>query len=155
MRQLFLALPVVLVVGCSAAPVTETDIPVTGTASSGCLNTRPWAYSANRGADIYSENCAYCHQRNGSGQAGGVPALAGNDTLLADPGHGIRMILVTRSPELGSHGMEYDQMVGIFEHLSERDIADVMTYVLSSWGNCAGPVFEDEVRSVAAAIGST
>lgn len=152
MRFLLLFIPLVLLIGCSAAPVSEEEIPTTGKASSDCIDNRDWAYTANRGATVYTNNCAYCHQGNGAGKADGVPSLAGNDRLANDPDRGIRMILITRSPDVGMHGMEYDEMVGLFDELSVRDIADVMTYVLSSWGNCAGPVSQDQVQSVITAV---
>lgn len=154
MRLLFLSFVAVSLIGCSAAPVTEdAEIPVTGKASSGCINKQEWAYSANRGSDIYGDNCAYCHQRDGSGQGDEVPQLAGNDALLADPERGIRMMLITKSPATRSHGMQYEDMVAIFDDLSQRDIADVMTYVTSSWGNCAGPVTAAQVQAVSAEMG--
>ncbi|MBT8135871.1 MAG: cytochrome c [Gammaproteobacteria bacterium] len=152
MRFLLMFITLALLAGCSGAPVNDDEIPTTGKASSDCIDNKDWAYTANRGATVYADNCSYCHQGNGTGKADGVPPLAGNAALTSDPERGIRMILVTRSPDVGMHGMEYDEMVGLFDELSERDIADVMTYVLSSWGNCTGPVTQDQVRSVIAAV---
>ncbi|MDH3646514.1 MAG: cytochrome c [Gammaproteobacteria bacterium] len=153
MRVIYSMALVLAVVACSApAPVVEDEIQVTGATSTGCIDETGWAYSANRGAAVFSENCAYCHQADGSGQTGQVPRLAGNKALLADPTRGIRLILITRSGSARSHGMEVQDMVAIFSELNDGDIADVMTYVLSSWDNCAGPVVEDDIKAVAAAL---
>ena len=37
--------------------------------------------------------------------------------------------------------------------LSDADLANVLTYIRESWGNQAGPVTTDEVKSVRAALG--
>jgi len=37
--------------------------------------------------------------------------------------------------------------------LSDSDLAAVLTYIRSSWGNKAGPVSADDVKTIRAAVG--
>ena len=137
---------------CTGAPPAPELPALTKASSANCVDTQEWAYSVRRGSQAFSSTCAYCHQSSGRGQAGEVPALAGNAQLMADPDRGIRMIRVTQSPAARTHGMEYDDMVAILGELDDNDVADVLNYVLSSWGNCAGPIDADRVRAVTATM---
>lgn len=153
MRVLIVLLSsIVAVAGCSSAPVPDKELRVTATTSAGCINKPEWSYSANRGATVFKANCAYCHKADGSGQTGQVPALANNQGLSADPDRGIRLLMLTKTGKARTHGMEYADMVAILDELSNRDLADVLTYVLSSWGNCAGPIKSDRIKAVAASM---
>ncbi len=91
------------------------------------------------GGSIYAAKCAACHGANGQGGGrGAFPALAGDALVNAT------------SPAA---------MAGVIEHgrsmmpswkgqLSAGDIAAVMTFVRSSWGNKGGPVTEQDVEAV-------
>jgi mono/diheme cytochrome c family protein len=39
-----------------------------------------------KGAELYQQNCAACHQPNGQGLPGAFPPLAKSDFIAADPG---------------------------------------------------------------------
>lgn len=139
-----------MMAACTQAP--PPDIPVAQASSSQCIDTTEWGYSARRGAVTFNSSCAYCHGRDGSGKTGQVPALAGNAALMADPERGIRMLLVTQAQDQRFHGMVYDDMIAILGEMDENDFADVLTYVLSSWGNCAGPIEPGRIEAVAASL---
>jgi len=92
------------------------------------------------GAGIYGGFCQKCHGAEGAGEAGKYPALAGNQAVLAaDPVGLIRLVLEGgSSPATAQSGPE---KMPAFEHeLSDADIADVLTYLRSAWGNGAAPV---------------
>ncbi|HTU81459.1 MAG TPA: c-type cytochrome [Candidatus Acidoferrales bacterium] len=112
--------------GNNAPGVTEQDVAAAGS-----------AVLATVGASIFTLNCARCHQSSGIGRPT-IPALAGNkDVLAADPTHVIAIV------ENGRHLMPSWR-----GQLSPADIAAVLTYVRSAWGNDAGPVTEPEVAAV-------
>jgi mono/diheme cytochrome c family protein len=99
------------------------------------------------GADIYGENCAQCHGKNGEGVAGAYPALAGNRAvLMRSTANAVQIILhggfapaTTGNPR--PFGMPPYKLV-----LDDRSVAAVLTHIRSSWGNQAGAVSEFDVR---------
>ncbi len=89
------------------------------------------------GASVYLDKCASCHQVNGQGIKGSVPALAGNDLVRAKgPENVIRVILGGRLAT-GS----YAPMPAIGADMTDQQIADVTDYVRTAWSNGA-PVIE-------------
>lgn len=151
MRLIPLTLLAMAIAACGTTPPEEPpDLKLRGEASTSCVDNRTWAFAVNRGAVVYEENCDYCHRDDGFGQPGKVPRLAGSESVKGDPERGIGLILVTRKHASPKHGMAVDDLVAIFSDLDTADIADVMTYVRASWGNCAGPVSESDVEAVAA-----
>jgi mono/diheme cytochrome c family protein len=89
------------------------------------------------GASIFTLNCARCHRDNGQGSYT-IPALAGDKRVLAaDPDYIITTV------EQGRHLMPSWK-----GQLTTADIAAVLTYVRSAWGNSAAPVTEQQVDAV-------
>lgn len=88
------------------------------------------------GAAIYTAKCASCHKADGKG-GGSFPALAGNkDTNAKDPTAVIAIML---------HGKGL--MPKYQGKLSNAEIAAVLTYIRSSWGNNAPAVAEADVAA--------
>ena len=122
--------------------VIDTIIPI----DSGPLNRiegkhQPTTVAAAQpaaGGSIYATKCAVCHGATGQGAPGTFPALAGNlDVTPTDPTGIITTV---------AHGKGV--MPAWRGQLSNADIAAVITYIRSSWGNKAGPVTEAEVAGV-------
>ena len=89
------------------------------------------------GASVYLNNCAECHQVNGQGIKGAVPALAGNDLVRAKgPEDVIRVILGGRQAT-GT----YAPMPAPGPDMTDQQIADVTDYVRNAWSNAA-PVID-------------
>ena len=84
------------------------------------------------GADVFVENCAECHGTAGAGTGAG-PRLVGNDDLQNAP-------RVTRQVLFGG-----DMMPSFGTHLTDHEVAAVLTYVRNSWGNDFGVLTEEEV----------
>jgi mono/diheme cytochrome c family protein len=89
------------------------------------------AAGLRRGAALYLDNCAQCHQDSGTGVSGFVPNLAGNAVVNEFGPHD--MIVVMLSGLQGSGG--YGVMPGFAGALSDRQVADIANYVRVSWGN--------------------
>ena len=89
----------------------------------------------DRGADLYAQECAVCHESDGSG-TGEFPALDGNDTL-EDPG-----LIASRIHE-GKGAMI------AFPDFDAEDIAAVGTYIRNAWSNDIGTL---DVETAAAAL---
>ena len=85
-----------------------------------------------RGAKIYAGNCVACHQQTGMGVPGAFPALSGSKIVNGPKDVQIQVVL---------SGIVKDgkptAMVS-FKHLSDADIAAVVTYTRNNWANKVG-----------------
>lgn len=99
-----------------------------------------------RGARIYLDNCASCHRPDGKGYDRAFPPLAGNPVVLApNPDSVISVVLKgAQTPRTESTPAQF-AMPSFGWRLSDDQIADVTTFVRSSWGNGAGAIDAREV----------
>lgn len=100
------------------------------------------------GAQLYSANCASCHQASGQGLPGAFPPLAGNAVVLDDDA--TEHIHTTLFGLQGKviDGTEYASPMPAFSFLSDAEIAAIINHERSSWGNDAPLVTEAEVTAV-------
>jgi mono/diheme cytochrome c family protein len=94
------------------------------------------------GKALFLKNCAACHQPTGKGIPGAFPALAGSK-FVQGAGSEVASVLLK-----GRGGMP-----DFSESLSDRDIATVLTFVRSSWGNKADGLTEAEVSALRTSLG--
>ena len=120
-------------------------------AASPAAATSPVAAAANTaGASVYNTNCASCHQATGVGVAGAFPPLAGNPTVTGVATKVIHIVKYGLSGAVTVKGKSYNGMMPPWgSTLSNADIAAVISYVRSSWGNAATPVTAADVKAVA------
>jgi len=110
-----------------------------------------YSYNAAKGESLFTANCAACHQPTGEGIPGAFPPLKGNAAVAsADPTLHIHTVLH------GAHGVTiggvaYGSVMPPFAgQLSDADVADIINYERSSWGNQAKPVTPAEVAAARA-----
>lgn len=116
-------------------------------------NARPEADVRVDGQEIYLTRCTSCHQMNGEGVPGVFPPLKESDFVAGDKGRLIRVILNGLSGEIVVNGVTYNSMMppwGSF--LDDQQVADVLTYVRSNFGNKGDAVTPAEVAAVRAAV---
>jgi mono/diheme cytochrome c family protein len=94
------------------------------------------------GKSLFAKNCAACHQANGKGIPGAFPALAGNGVAQGAPGEVATVLLKGRGG-----------MPDFSGSLDDAEIAQVLSYVRTSWGNSAEPLTEQEVGAQRNALG--
>ena len=98
---------------------------------------------------IYEQNCLTCHQANGSGVPNLNPPLRGTDWVLGDKTRLINVLLKgLQNQEI--EGDTYDNAMPAHDFLKDDEIADVLTYIRSNFGNKAPAVTADEVKIVRA-----
>jgi mono/diheme cytochrome c family protein len=103
------------------------------------------------GALNYYRYCATCHQRDGKGQAPFIPALAGNPAVLdADPVSLINITLNGSAPIVVAGDPDYYRMVSFRNLLDDRQIADVLNFMRTAWGNTATAVTAQQVAALRA-----
>lgn len=98
------------------------------------------------GAGIYSGYCSKCHRHDGSGKPARIPPLAGGSMVLS--GNVTSLIRLMLEGGIGPRtekGPVPERMPGYAKKLTDREIADVLTFVRNSWGNKAFPVVPRDV----------
>jgi mono/diheme cytochrome c family protein len=103
------------------------------------------------GEKVFAVRCASCHQANGLGIAGQYPPLDGSNWVTSDPGIISNIILKGLKGEIVVKGETYGTSAAVnmaAVAISDREIANVVTYVRQAWGNNAEEIFEDEVASI-------
>lgn len=100
-----------------------------------------------RGGDVYAEHCADCHGRDGEGQARKYPALDGSRLVNAvSATNALRLTLHGGYPP-STDGNPFPYGMPPFgQRLPREDIAAVLTYIRSEWGNDAPAVSVVEVE---------
>jgi mono/diheme cytochrome c family protein len=110
-------------------------------------HVQPDLGAMRRGAAIYSDACASCHLNDGVGQPRYFPPL-GHDAMLqqADPIGLEHLILAGGRIGTSPSRPSPLTMPSFAWKLTDKEIADVSTYVRNSWGNQAAMVSESDVR---------
>lgn len=95
---------------------------------------------------VYEQNCLTCHQASGSGVPNLNPPLRETDWVLGDKTRLINVVLK------GLQGQEiegdiYDNAMPAHDFLTDIQIADVLTYIRSNFGNKASEITADEVKA--------
>lgn len=100
---------------------------------------------APTGQQIYNANCSSCHNANGSGTPGVFPPLAGNPMVTGSPDKVIAAVKNGLTGPITVNGKTYNSAMPAWKgKLSNAEIAEVITYVRSSWGNKSSAVTEAE-----------
>jgi mono/diheme cytochrome c family protein len=103
----------------------------------------------NGGAQIYLDRCAGCHRSDGKGSGKAFPALAGNPVLQTDdPTSAIHIVLSGGSMPPTRTAPSAITMGPYAAILDDRQIADVVTFVQTSWGNRGGRATERQVAKL-------
>lgn len=103
--------------------------------------------SIERGKEIYISNCVSCHMEDGRGIASVFPPLAESDYLMEDLDRSIRQVLEGASGEMEVNGVVYNGVMTGFD-LTDQEVADVLNYVRSSWGNSGEMVTAERVSKI-------
>ena len=99
------------------------------------------------GHTVYLDNCAACHAASGKGVAGLFSTLKGSPSVQsADPTTLIRIILQGTQSVATDSAPTGAAMPSLAWKLSDRQIADVITYIRNDWGNAAAAVETDSVQ---------
>ena len=99
------------------------------------------------GRAIFLVNCAVCHRPTGLG-GGPYPPLARNpDVNTVDSSNVIQTVLNGRTGPITVNGAQYGGNMPSWRELSNAEIAAVLTYVRTAWGNSAPAVSEDQVAA--------
>ena len=133
--------------GDRAGPNLAAVTSATKAAASGTLTGED---QIKAGQQLFGGTCSVCHQANGEGLSGVFPPLAKSDYIAADPGRAISTVLRGLSGKVTVNGKEYNSVMPPMNQLNDDEVANILTYVLNSWGNAGGRISADEVKKVRA-----
>jgi len=103
---------------------------------------------ASRGRTLFAANCSACHQASGEGLPGAFPSLKGDSVVNKDDAS--KQIHVVLDGLQGGKvgGVVYASPMPPFaKMLSDADIADIINYERSAWGNHGKLVTAAQVAS--------
>lgn len=101
------------------------------------------------GAALYVDNCAACHRTDGSGYARFFPELRGNPVVMSDDATSLIHIVLTGNTLPGVRGAPSSITMPPFGwRLNDQQVADVVNFIRSSWGNSAPAVTAKDVAEV-------
>lgn len=113
------------------------------------LAAQPGQSSRDRGAAVYKQYCQLCHQPDGNGVPLANPSLAKTTCVTGEKAPLITWVLKgTVQPKRPIDGKTYLNNMAPLAVLTDQQIADVLTYVRSSFGNNAPAVTPAEVKAV-------
>jgi cytochrome c oxidase cbb3-type subunit 2 len=124
------------------APV---ELAVAARATSGAA-APSGGFDASKGSALFVANCAACHQANGEGLPGAFPSLKG-DAAVNDNDATKQMHVVLNGLQGATvGGVAYGGAMPPFAgRLSDTEIADIIDYERTSWGNHGAPVTAQQV----------
>jgi mono/diheme cytochrome c family protein len=142
------AFATVFLVGCSgdAKPAAGADSATPVVASAQPV--------ANKGEATYGQICASCHQATGVGVEGTFPPLMHSQWLTGDPSVPIAIVIAGLQGPITVNGKAYNGAMQPWGMLGDDDIANVLTYARSQWGNSAAPVTANQVKAIRDKIGT-
>jgi mono/diheme cytochrome c family protein len=105
--------------------------------------------AASNGAQIYTTNCSSCHGAEGKGLGSAFPPLAGNADVNGPAKGIIHTVKYGLHGSISVNGQSFNGTMPPWSTtLSNADIAAVVTYIRSSWGNKGSAVTTSQVAAV-------
>jgi mono/diheme cytochrome c family protein len=106
--------------------------------------------SKARGKEVYTKYCLTCHQADGGGVPRMNPPLAQTEYVNGNKQRLIGIVLNGMNIPLEINGDSYENPMASHAFLKDQQIADVLTYVRSSFGNKSTAITAEEVKAVRA-----
>lgn|SRR5690606_33733997 len=104
--------------------------------------------TAHPGKKVYDSVCLVCHMADGTGVPGMYPPLINTEWVIGEKQRLIQITLQGLSGKIEVNGITYNNVMPPNSYLSDREIADVLTYVRQSFGNDASEITIEEVQDV-------
>ena len=98
------------------------------------------------GKRVYDSVCLVCHMADGSGVPGMHPPIYESEFVNGEKDTLIGIIIHGLQGEIKINGEVYNGIMPPQANLTDQQIADVLTYIRSNFGNNSGPVTPEEVQ---------
>lgn len=147
---MFVLLPFLLITACGGG---QEQTQEQNSAPQSMVETEPESepvISNEAGKKVYDQYCLVCHQANGLGVPSAFPPLVKTEYVLGEADQMIGIVLNGLTGEIEVNGEVYNGVMLAHNFLNDTEVADVITYVRSSFGNDASAVTADQVATVRA-----
>ena len=125
----------------------QTDAPESMVQSDPEPEAKP-VVTNEAGKKVYDQYCVVCHQASGEGVPNAFPPIVQTEYVSGDTERLIDIVLNGMTGEIEVNGEVYNGVMVAHNFLSDAEIADVITYVRSNFGNEAPAVTAEEVAAV-------
>jgi len=101
------------------------------------------------GSLLYLDNCAACHRPDGLGYKRVFPQLAGNPVVMAPEAISLASIILEGSltPKTSATPAQF-AMPSFAWRLNDQEVADIVNFIRSSWGNKSVPIAAGDVAKL-------
>jgi mono/diheme cytochrome c family protein len=106
--------------------------------------------SVENGKKLYEQYCLTCHQADGSGVPKLNPPLIKTSYVTGDKKKLVQWVLRGSVENVPIDGNTYSNNMPPQANLKDEEIADILTYIRSNFGNKASAVTAAEVKSIRA-----
>jgi mono/diheme cytochrome c family protein len=107
------------------------------------------------GKRLFTQNCVVCHQSSGMGVAGQFPPLVDSEWVVGGDwvaeNHLVKILLAGMQGPMQVKGVTYNNAMPPWAQLKDAEIAGILTYIRTEWGNNATPITADFVAKIRAA----
>jgi mono/diheme cytochrome c family protein len=109
-----------------------------------------------RGKVVYDQVCGICHGPDGLGKPNQAPPLAGSEWVNTKGFERLAHIpLAGLNGHLSVMGKDWNMsMAAMGAALPDADVAAVLSYIRSSWGNQGGAVTADDIHKLRTTLGT-
>lgn len=104
------------------------------------------------GKKTYDTYCISCHQGDGKGDGNRYPPIVESDWVMGDKNRLITVILDGLEGPIRVNGKPFNDMMPKHDFLSDKEIANVLSYIRLNFENDASAIDESEVADVRAKL---
>jgi len=101
----------------------------------------------DNGKKVYDKNCLGCHMEDALGVPGLNPPLVKSELLLNDKAKPIRIVLRGSEELKGEPNRNYKNIMAALNSLTDKEIADVLTFARNSFGNKGPAITTKDVKT--------
>ncbi|MCU4166274.1 c-type cytochrome [Carboxylicivirga caseinilyticus] len=134
---------VISLVGCGQSKNNGAQLNVASNQTeSALLNTN------DNGELSYKKHCMSCHQKDAGGIPKMYPPLSKNSVISGDKDNLIKIVLNGMSGEIEVDGIKYNGVMASYRNLSDAEIASVLNYLRSNFGNEGEMITPAQVKAL-------
>jgi mono/diheme cytochrome c family protein len=148
MKRGCLSIVFLLVVAFVAAQTKTAQKKTIQTKTTTSTSNAALKASMERGKKLYATHCMSCHQADGAGVPKLNPPLIKTRWVLGDKKELISVILKGMADPIEIDDEEYHNPMPPLAHLTDQEVADILTYVRNNFENKASAVSPAEVKNV-------
>jgi len=100
------------------------------------------------GKAVYTKYCLVCHQVNGSGVPGMYPPLSNGSWVGKDPKELVTILTKGLNGKVEVNNEVYKSAMPAQAQLTDQEIADLLSYIRSDFGNSFDPVNAELVKKI-------